>query len=125
MLEDPNLQRRKVLVVEDSGLIAYEIEAAVTALGCTVLGPVASVDGAMRLLRRLPDTALLDVQLEPGTAAPIAEMLRAAGVPYAAVTGYDRRDLVAPVWQGVPYLGKPFTIEQVQALVRELLPAAG
>src|SRR3954454_6367028 len=65
--------------------------------------------------------ALLDVYLDPGTAAPAAEILRAAGVPYAVITGYDGRDLVDPVWQGVPYLTKPFTIEQVQALVRELL----
>jgi len=59
--------------------------------------------------------------------ALIAEALRAAGVPYAVVTGYNRRHLIAAVWQGVPYLSKPFTAEQVQvqALVRGLLPAAG
>jgi hypothetical protein len=28
---------------------------------------------------------------------------------------------VEAVWQGVPYLAKPFTIDQVQTLVRELL----
>src|SRR3954466_10726776 len=65
---------------------------------------IAAAQGAFAL----PDTALLDVQLEPGTAAPVAERLRAAGVPYALVTGYARRDLVDPVWQGVPHLPKPF-----------------
>jgi hypothetical protein len=60
-----------------------------------------------------------------GSPAPIAEALGTSGVPYAVVTGYDARHLVAPVWQDVPHLGKPFTIEQVQALVRGLPPAAG
>jgi hypothetical protein len=32
---------------------------------------------------------------------------------------------VASVWQGVPYLSKPFSDGQVQALVRELLLSAG
>jgi DNA-binding NarL/FixJ family response regulator len=90
---DPSFRDRAVLVVEDSALIAYELAAAVAALGCAVMGPAATVDEAMRLLRRLPDTALLDVQLGPRAAAQIAEMLRAAEVPYAAVTGYDGRDL--------------------------------
>jgi CheY-like chemotaxis protein len=79
-----------VLVVEDIGVIAGEIAAAVEALGCTVLGPVDSVAGALRLLTgRWPDAALLDVQLEPGAAAPIAEALRAAGVPYAVIKGIE------------------------------------
>jgi hypothetical protein len=45
-------------VVEDSALITYELEAAVTTLGCAVLGPIATVTAAVRLLRRLPDTGL-------------------------------------------------------------------
>jgi hypothetical protein len=42
-------------------------------------------------------------------------------VPYAVVTDHDQQDLVGSVWQDVLYLGKPFTIGQVQALVRDLL----
>jgi hypothetical protein len=44
-------------------------------------------------------------------------------VRYAVITGYDRRDLVEAVWQGMPYLAKPFTHEQVQALLQDLLTA--
>jgi CheY-like chemotaxis protein len=113
-----------VLVVEDIGVIAGEIAAAVEALGCTVLGPADSVAGALRLLTgRWPDAALLDVQLGPRSmSSSIAEVLRAAGVPFAAVTGYAQQHLTEePVWQGVPYLAKPFTAEQVQELVRGLL----
>jgi CheY-like chemotaxis protein len=122
---DPSFRDRAVLVVEDSALIAYELAAAVAALGCAVMGPAATVEGALRLLDGgLPDAALLDVYLDPGTAAPAAEILRAASVPYAVITGYDRRDLVDPVWQGVPHLTKPFRNQQVQALARELLAAA-
>jgi DNA-binding response OmpR family regulator len=123
MPEDPGLLGRTVLVAEDSGMIALEIQELVQALGCTVLGPAANVAQAMALLDGVPpDAALLNVQLEPLSAVPIAEVLRATGVPFAVVTGYARHDLAAePVWRGVPYLAKPFSERELQALVRELV----
>ena len=121
---NPSLRGRTVLVVEDSAVIAFELADEVAALGCTVLGPTGSVAEALHLIAGgRPNAALLDPQLGLLTAVPIAEVLRAAGVPYAVVTGHDPQDLVDPVWQGVPYLAKPFSERELQALVRELLLA--
>jgi CheY-like chemotaxis protein len=125
MAGNPSLSGRTVLVVEDTALVALDLAAIVEALGCTVLGPAGRVAQALRLLDgSLPDAALLNVQLQPGTSAPIAERLRAAGVPYAAVTAYGRPDPADPVWRGVPCLTKPFRLDEVQELVCELLAAA-
>src|SRR4051812_43261856 len=105
MVGNSSLLGRTVLAVEDSALTALDLAATREHLGCTVLGPAGSVAQALRLLDDgLPDAALLDVQLEPGASAPIAEALRAAGVPYAVITAYTPRHLVEAVWQGVPRL---------------------
>jgi DNA-binding response OmpR family regulator len=120
----PGVQHRTVLVVEDSAVIAFELADEVAALGCTVLGPTGSVAEALHLIASgWPDVALLDPQLGLLTAVPIAEALRAVGVPYAVVTGHDQQDLAESVWQGVPYLAKPFSQRELHALVRELLLA--
>jgi DNA-binding NtrC family response regulator len=115
-----------VLVVEDYDLIAGEIAEAVADLGCTVLGPASSVAEAMRLFAGgWVAAALLDVQLGPlSSSVPLAAALRTGGVPFAVISGYEQRDLAAePVWQGVPYLAKPFARKQLQKLVIRLLSA--
>ena len=55
---------RLVLVVEDEFLIALDLELLLRRHGWRVLGPAATVDQALRLLRgETPDVALLDVNL--------------------------------------------------------------
>jgi DNA-binding NarL/FixJ family response regulator len=56
-----------ILVVEDHGLIASEIEDAIRRNGGRVLGPAARVSEALALIEATPcDAALLDVRLEHG-----------------------------------------------------------
>ena len=42
----------RVLVVEDQMIVAMEIEGMLRALGCVVLGPVGTLELAVRLARR-------------------------------------------------------------------------
>lgn len=56
--------RALVLVVEDEMMIAFDLQMMLEDNGCRVLGPVASVDSALRLLEDTrPDVAVLDGNL--------------------------------------------------------------
>jgi CheY-like chemotaxis protein len=98
----------RVLVVEDEFLIALDIEQILAGLGCIVIGPAPSVARALALIdREAPDFAILDVNLGRERSAPVAEALRARGVPFALATGHNSRQLPEAVFLDAPHLGKP------------------
>lgn len=70
-----------------------------------------------------PDAVLLDVNLTDGSAAPVAEALAAAGVPFAVLTGYDPDDIEAPALRAAPYLAKPYRCEGLRATMAGLAAA--
>ncbi|MBV8495500.1 MAG: hypothetical protein JO361_01825 [Gammaproteobacteria bacterium] len=58
------IEGRRVLVIEDEMLVAIELESVLQCQGCTVLGPVATVDRALALIGGgQADAALLDLDL--------------------------------------------------------------
>jgi DNA-binding response OmpR family regulator len=82
----------RVLVVEDEAVIATEVEHGLKAAGCLVVGPAASMDGALSLLdRQQVDAALLDINLNGELVFPVADLLVARQVPFVFLTGYDER----------------------------------
>lgn len=103
-----SLAGRRILVVEDEMLIAMMLEDLLIELGCEVVGPVSTVAGGLKLAaeERL-DGAVLDVNLGQERAFPIADALRAAGVPFVFVTGYGAAGLTG-VHCGHPTIQKPF-----------------
>ena len=99
-----------MLVVEDEFLIAMDLELLLHRHGWRVLGPAATVAEALRLLAgETPDVALLDFNLRGEMVTPVAEELRARGVPFVLASAYNRHDGPAAVTAlaGVPNLGKP------------------
>ena len=65
------------------------------ASGAEVVGPAASVDGALALLaatERL-DGAVLDANLQGEMAFPVADALGERGVPFVFATGYDESSI--------------------------------
>ncbi len=103
----PNLT---VLIVEDEALIALDIEMMVEDNGYGVLGPVSSVDKAMKLLENhKPDVGLLDANLNGETIAPVARRLRDLKVPFLLISAYDNVDfLESDALTNVENIGKPF-----------------
>ena len=90
---------RLVLVVEDEFLIAMDLELLLQRHGWRVLGPAATVDEALRLLaRRERPVALLDVNLRGELVTPVAEELRARGVPFVLASAYDGHELGWSPW---------------------------
>jgi CheY-like chemotaxis protein len=105
----PLPRRPVVLVVEDEVLIAWDLAHRLARHGWRVRGPAATVAQALRLLGEgePPDVALLDVNLRGELVTPVAEALRARGVPFVLASAYDPVDQVAPALAGVPNVGKP------------------
>jgi CheY-like chemotaxis protein len=108
----------RVLLVEDEGLVAMMLEDLIADLGCEIAGSLASVAAALAWIDAggSADVALLDVNLSGESVFPVAEALRARGVPYAFATGYgDDHD---PRFKDAPLLGKPIRQERLEALLR-------
>jgi PAS domain S-box-containing protein len=121
----PGPQRRRILVVEDSALIAIEIEEAVRELGYEVLGPVARLSSAIEIAETQPvDGALLDINLDGVQVFPLADLLKERGVPFVFATGYDRRTVLPPRFETVPTLAKPFSPSELARLLTATLKAA-
>lgn len=109
-----DLSRRRVLVVEDEYLLAAEICGELAAAGAQVVGPAATVAAALRLLDgdATLDAAILDVNLGGEFVFPVADVLRARGVPFVFCTGYD--DWALPsLHRGTPRCEKPVALDAI------------
>jgi CheY-like chemotaxis protein len=117
-----------VLVVEDEPLIAMLVQEWLEELNCNVVGPAASVTGALELIAGVAlDGAVLDVSLGKEESFPIADELRKRGVPFAFATGYGVEGVEAR-FAGVQVLAKPFEHKLFRDVVRTMLvgrPASG
>jgi two-component system, response regulator PdtaR len=120
----PPSSGRLVLVVEDELLIAMDLEQLLRRHGWRVLGPAATVAGALRLLAgETPDVALLDVNLGGEPVTPVAEALRARGVPFVLASAYHVPAQAAAALAGAPNIGKPTGERRLlAALARAVAP---
>jgi CheY-like chemotaxis protein len=120
----PRPDGRLVLVVEDEVLIAMDLQLLLQRNGWRVLGPAATVAEALRLLRgETPDVALLDVSLSGELVTPVAEELRAQGVPFVVVSAYHNPGLMAATLAGVTAVGKPVAERHLLAALTQALHA--
>lgn len=121
----PNdLTGRRILVVEDDILIAMLIEEILQDLGCVIVGPVATLDAALRLAGDAAlDAAMLDVTIRGGHVYPVAERLRARGIPFILASGYG--DWALPeAFRDMPRLTKPFTARDIEKQMNLLFQVA-
>jgi DNA-binding response OmpR family regulator len=107
----------RVLVVEDTLLVAEMIEDELQEIGCDVVGPVPRLAQALALAKteRL-DGALLDVNLAGEYTFPVAEVLTERNVPFAFLTGYGDAGL-PPAFRSIPRLTKPFAFSDLETLI--------
>ena len=115
------LTGRRVLVVEDESLVAMLLETILEDMGCTPIGPAATVDDGLAMATDglHLDAALLDVNVAGRQVFPIAQALLDRGVPFVFSTGYGEGGL-PDEWRGHPTVQKPFT----EAAIREALMRA-
>lgn len=114
---------KTVLIVEDEYLIAMDLKVMLERCGWRVMGPVATVAAASRLLEvQLPSVALLDVNLGNELVTPLAEELNSLNVPFAVASAYDRPELIGgAVLAGAPNVGKPTAESRLLVVLAKLL----
>ncbi|TFW10985.1 response regulator [Brevundimonas intermedia] len=115
------LSGRRVLVVEDESLVAMLLETILEDMDCIPVGPASNIDDGEALARDTEnlDAALLDVNVAGRQVFPVAEVLKARGVPFVFSTGYGEGGLPEE-WRGQPTIQKPFT----EAAIRDALMKA-
>jgi CheY-like chemotaxis protein len=109
----PVLAGKHILIVEDDFVAAEDMRHALESAAGGVLGPVRSAEQAFWWIEQhQPDCSILDVDIGPLTATPIAQRLKELSVPFVVATG-SSRELLPPPLHTAPYLAKPFAGAQL------------
>jgi DNA-binding response OmpR family regulator len=119
-----SLNGLRVLVVEDEMLVSMLVEDMLTDFGCSVVGPAPDFDEAMSLASTADiDAALLDVNVAGKAVFPVADALKARGVPFAFASGYGAAG-VEGEHAGAPVLQKPFRQSDLERALNGLMATA-
>lgn len=120
-----NLSGYCILIVEDNFFVADEMRIILEGQGAAVIGPAPTAARALVLLEQdsQPDAALLDINLRDSASYPVADALRARGVPFMFLSAYEPWD-VPELYRDVAFCGKPARPEDVtKALLTIIAPA--
>ena len=113
---------KTILIVEDDPFIAMDLQDTFEDAGFNVLGPVASVDPGLKIIRETkPDVAMLDYNLGRETSIPIAHKLDAIKIPYVFLSGQVSRVVTANVKTEQKVIMKPFNAEALISYVNKLV----
>jgi DNA-binding response OmpR family regulator len=125
MVANEPLQDCRILIVEDEMMIAMLLEDMLLDLGCTVVGPGSALEPALELATAddALDAAILDVNLAGKPVFPVADVLRAKGVPIIFSSGYGDAGL-RDVDRGAQVLQKPFRAGELAMALKAALAGA-
>jgi two-component SAPR family response regulator len=109
MVPDVVLPPLRILVVEDEGLIALNLELILRRFGCEIIGPVSEVDDIVDAAKtHRPDGAFLDVNLRGRKVFDVLPEMMGLGVPCVLSSGYDDPMLFPAAFRNMPRIAKPF-----------------
>ncbi|MBX9826473.1 MAG: hypothetical protein K2Y27_15970 [Xanthobacteraceae bacterium] len=120
---------RRILIVEDDALLAWELQDILSGHGYELLGPIGRLPILLRHLQKiLPDAvseaaidaALLDITIDGGPVFPAADMLARANVPFAFVSGHARL-MIPQAHRQRPLLSRPIRPADVLDTVAGLI----
>ncbi|MCY7399059.1 MAG: GAF domain-containing protein [Sphingomonas bacterium] len=113
-----------VLLVEDSIIIALDVEEILLGMGATRVDTAGSSKEALRLIAaEKPTVALLDVNLGNETSFAVADKLKELGVPFVFATGYGAEASFPKEHSTVPVVKKPYSSGAILAALLGVLPA--
>lgn len=121
-----DLGGRRILVVEDEGLLAMDIVSEIEDHNGVVLGPVATLDAGIAALEELdPDACIVNINLGPNKVYELADILIDQQVPFVFASSEPRAAI--PVrFNDVPLHTKPMKmVEAAAALMRNRAHQAG
>lgn len=119
------LRGKRVLVVEDEALSAFELTDMLKRWGCQIIGPADRLGRATNLARTTaPDAAILDVRLRDGLSYPLARRLMKDGIPFVFATAYAGDPSWPQEFHDVPCIAKPYSQRALLAALAGVLSQA-
>ena len=118
--ESQDFRGLKVLLVEDSWHAAQAMKDLLEGWGMIVVGPVAGVDEAQRLLdSTTPPVAIVDIRLKDGLAYNLIDLLIEKGVSVVVASGYAD----VPTLEGkvAAILQKPFPAGKLLTTLKSVM----
>jgi DNA-binding NtrC family response regulator len=122
---EKSLRDCRILVVEDEYYLADEMATELGDAGAVVLGPVGTVEDALRLIEEESsvDAAVLDISLRGEKVFPVADRLAERSIRFVFVTGYDK--LAIPnLYRHVVRCEKPVDVSKVTAAIGRQIHSA-
>jgi CheY-like chemotaxis protein len=110
----------RILVIEDEFLVALDMVAALEQMGYDPVKHAETENIALQQLKENDwNAVIVDANLNGRGIERIAALLRARGIPFVIVTGYNRENLPAVI-RDAPVLTKPVSFENLEQSVRRL-----
>ena len=114
-----------MLLVEDSALVAMQVEHMLQAAGCVVVGPAARIAPALKLAGdESLDAAILDIDLHGTPSWDVADILAARGIPFLLATGFSSDEALPERFRHLRRLLKPYSSGDFAEALETLLGAA-
>jgi DNA-binding response OmpR family regulator len=103
------LRGKRILLVEDEAMLAFELQYALEETGAEVLGPALTFAEALAMFESHEeiDGAVLDVNLAGQSVIPLAVDLARKGVPLMFNTGHADAAELRAIFPGAEVLAKP------------------
>ena len=112
---------RKILVIEDSPVVAEFVVDLLDELGCEVVGPAPNMAAAREMIESETfDAALVDIHIRGERVFPLCEILEAKRAPFILTSGYADWGMPEK-WDDRPRLQKPYTLEDVEQALTKLI----
>lgn len=102
------LAGKRILVAEDEGIIAFEIECSIIDQGGDVVGPFSRLEQVLRAIEEHEvDGAVLDIMLGADEVYPAADRLVERAVPVVFHSGHATADRIESDYPGSRLISKP------------------
>lgn len=113
----------RILIIEDSPVIAMATEEMLQALGYVPAGPIGNMAVALEYVENGEmDAAVVDLNIRGSKTFGLLSILKRRNIPFLIMSGYA--DWKMPdEWADRPRLQKPFSEEQLHAKLSEILSA--
>ena len=115
------LTGERVLLIEDSLIIALDAEDAIERLGADSVLTASTVPSGLEAIDSFkPTLAMLDINLGDSMSYAIADKLQEIGVPYIFASGYGEQAQLPAAHGSRTVLQKPYTLENIARCLDEL-----
>lgn len=118
---DRDIAGTRVFIVEDEPLVGLMLEEMLGELGVAVSAIATKLEEALLLAEGCDfNAAVLDVNLSGAKSYPVADKLRARGIPFAFATGYGSSILTGN-YRHDRLIHKPYSAKDIECLITDLM----